>query len=37
ALETGCALAPDEGSTRTYPVKVEAGVVLLALEQPAHA
>jgi len=37
ALETGCAIAPDEGSTRTYPVKVEAGVVLLALEQPTHA
>lgn len=37
ALETGCAIAPDAGSTRTYPVKVEAGVVLLALEQPAHA
>jgi nitrite reductase (NADH) small subunit len=37
ALETGCAIAPDEGSTRTYPVKVEAGVVLIALEQAVHA
>lgn len=37
ALETGCAITPDEGSTRTYPVRVEAGVVLLALEQPVHA
>ncbi len=36
ALETGCAIAPDEGRTTTYPVKVEAGIVLLALEQPAH-
>lgn len=37
ALETGCALAPDEGSTRTYAVKIEAGVVLLDLPVPAHA
>lgn len=37
ALETGCAIAPDEGRTKTYPVKVEAGIVLLALEQPVHA
>ncbi len=36
ALETGCAITPDEGSTKTYPVKVEAGMVLIALEQHAH-
>ena len=37
ALETGCAIAPDEGSTKTYPVKVEAGLVLLALPALVHA
>jgi nitrite reductase (NADH) small subunit len=28
-LEDGCAVAPDVGCTRRYPVKVEAGVVFL--------
>ena len=37
ALETGCAIAPDEGSTRTWPVKIEAGMVLLELPVTAHA
>lgn len=37
ALDSGCAIAPDHGSTRTYPVKVEAGMVLLAIEQHADA
>lgn len=37
ALETGCAIAPDEGSTKTFPVKVDAGMVLLALPVPVHA
>ena len=37
ALETGCAIAPDEGSTKTYPVKIEGGFVLLSLPVPAHA
>ncbi len=37
ALDSGCAIAPDNGSTRTYPVKVEAGMVLLAIEQHADA
>ncbi len=30
-LESGEALAPDEGCTNVYPVKVEAGVVFLQL------
>jgi nitrite reductase (NADH) small subunit len=34
-LGSGCALAPDEGRTRTYPVRVEAGVVMLAVEPHA--
>ena len=37
ALDSGCAIAPDNGSTRTYPVKVHAGMVLLAIEQHADA
>jgi nitrite reductase (NADH) small subunit len=28
-LEDGCAIAPDQGCTRRYPVKVEAGEVFL--------
>ncbi len=31
-LQTGCAIAPDEGYTGTYPVNVEKGVVFLKLE-----
>ena len=30
-LETGCVAAPDEGCTRRYAVRVEAGKVLLDL------
>ncbi|TPW11086.1 MAG: nitrite reductase (NAD(P)H) small subunit, partial [Halothiobacillaceae bacterium] len=30
-LESGVAVAPDEGCTATFPVKVEAGVVYLSL------
>jgi nitrite reductase (NADH) small subunit len=30
-LEDGCAVAPDEGCTRRYPVRVEAGEVFLQL------
>jgi len=37
ALATGSAIAPDEGSTRTYPVKVEGGVVMLEIKALAHA
>ncbi len=36
ALETGCAIAPDEGSTKTFPVRIEDGVVLLAPPVSAH-
>lgn len=32
ALQEGKAMPPDHGSTRVYPVKVEAGVVFLSLE-----
>ena len=37
ALDSGCVIAPDEGSTKTYLVKIDGGSVLLALEQPVHA
>ncbi len=30
-LEDGCAIAPDEGCTRRYPVRIEAGVVYLQI------
>jgi nitrite reductase (NADH) small subunit len=30
-LGTGCDVAPDKGEVRTYPVKVEAGVVFIDL------
>lgn len=30
-LHSGCAVAPDEGNTRAYPVKVEDGLVYLQL------
>lgn len=30
-LNSGCAVEPDEGKTRTYPVKVEGGVIYLQL------
>jgi len=30
-LDDGCAVAPDAGCTRRYPVRVEAGEVLLQL------
>jgi len=29
ALNDGCAIAPDEGCTRSYPVKIEAGCVFV--------
>ena len=32
-LASGCAVAPDEGSTQSYPVKVEEGVVYLNLNR----
>lgn len=31
-LETGVAVAPDEGETKTWPVKVEGGVIFVKLE-----
>ena len=37
ALATGCAIAPDEGSTRTYAVRVEGGAVWLEIKALAHA
>jgi nitrite reductase (NADH) small subunit len=36
-LESGVALAPDVGATRTYAVKIVAGVVLLDLNVHEHA
>ena len=30
-LATGCAVAPDQGATQRYPVKVEEGVVYIKL------
>lgn len=37
-LETGQAVAPDQGCTATHPVRVEDGMVLLALaDAPAYA
>ena len=30
-LSSGCAVAPDEGATQSYPVKVEEGMVYLQL------
>ena len=33
-LATGCAIAPDEGTTQSYPVRVEDGVVYLPLTLP---
>jgi len=32
-LATGCAVAPDEGATQHYPVKMEEGVVYLNLSR----
>lgn len=34
-LDTGAAVAPDEGCATAYPVKVEEGVVFLQLCDPA--
>jgi nitrite reductase (NADH) small subunit len=31
-LEDGCAVAPDQGCTKSYPVKVEAGEVFLQIQ-----
>jgi len=31
-LKDGCAVAPDEGRTKSYPVKVEAGEVFLQIQ-----
>lgn len=28
-LKSGCAVAPDEGCTQTYPIRIENGVVLI--------
>ena len=33
-LESGCAAAPDDGRVRTFPVRVEAGEVLIDLAGP---
>lgn len=33
ALDSGCAVAPDEGCTKTYSVKVEQGNVFLDLNE----
>ena len=34
-LEDGCAIEPDEGCTRSYPVRIDAGVVYLQLATEA--
>jgi nitrite reductase (NADH) small subunit len=31
ALDSGCAVAPDEGCAKTFPTKVENGVIFLEL------
>lgn len=31
-LDAGCAIAPDEGCTRRYPIKVEAGRITIELD-----
>ena len=31
-LADGCAVAPDQGCTRSYPVKVEAGQIFLQIQ-----
>ena len=36
-LESGRAVAPDEGCTHVYPVKVENGIVLLSVRHSAAA
>lgn len=36
-LDTGCAVAPDKGNVRSYPVKLDGGVVYLDLEVHADA
>ena len=36
-LESGRAVAPDEGCTHAYPVKVENGIVLLSVRHSAAA
>lgn len=33
-LDSGAAAAPDEGHTRTYPVRLEAGTLYLGLPAP---
>ena len=37
ALDTGCALPPDQGCAQGFPVKVEDGVVYLAPHSPLPA
>lgn len=37
ALETGCAIAPDEGRTQTHAVRIDNGVVMLGIDETAHA
>jgi len=36
-LESGCAVAPDEGCAREFPIKIEAGRVWLDLSMQASA
>ena len=36
-LADGCAVAPDQGCTRSFPVKVEAGEVFVHLAQRGQA
>ena len=36
-LESGRAVAPDEGCTRSHPAKVEGGIVWLSVRQSAAA
>jgi nitrite reductase (NADH) small subunit len=31
-LATGCAMAPDEGCARSFPIRIERGVVYVALD-----
>jgi nitrite reductase (NADH) small subunit len=36
-LNTGCAVAPDEGCVKHYPIRIEAGRVFISLEDKSLA
>jgi nitrite reductase (NADH) small subunit len=36
-LNTGCAVAPDEGCVKHYPIRIEAGQVFISLEDKSFA